>query len=275
MEIKTKDYNFTIKPRTCLNTNKFDFFIDITGKCDAQCLFCCNDNKNDNDINLQQLEIDFLMVKDKVARIVISGGEPLLDSLKLERLLKLVSSFDTKIKIITNGHKLDERLLLLDKYGVESVQLSRHHYLDKKNDEIFTKKMLTIKKFGEIIQYHKSMKFSLNCLLIRGYVDSAEEIVIFLERCSHIGIDAVKFVGLMQVNEYCRENFVDYKKVIQVLPMDFLQTGGRKDEDRCSCVQFIYVAENGAVINVRFRHIAIFSKTDRAVRFNSDGIGRF
>jgi molybdenum cofactor biosynthesis enzyme MoaA len=275
MEIQTKNYNFTIKPRTCLSTDKFDFFIDISNECDAQCLFCCNENKNADDIDLMQLEADCIKARDKIARFVISGGEPLLNSVKLEQLLKLLSSFGIEIKLITNGHKLKERLPILNKYGVSTVQLSRHHYLDDENDIIFSKKMLPFEVLGSMTGHHENMKFSINCLLIRNYIDSTKEIIRFLEACSQIGISSVKFVGLMKVNLYCHEYFVDYKEVINTLPMDFLQTDSREDEERCSCAHFIYVAENGTVINVRFRHIAIFTQTDRVVKFDADGIGRF
>ena len=236
MEITTKSYNFTIKPRTCLSTDKFDFFIDVSNDCDAGCLFCCNDNESDKELDLKQLETDFLKVKDRVARVVISGGEPLIDPERLGDLLKLLSSFEVDVKLITNGHKLEERLPILGMYGVRAVQLSRHHYHDSENDGIFSTKTLQFEKFGGMVENHPNIRFSVNCLLIQGYIDNAEKIVQFLESCSQIGIDSVKFVGLMKVNQYCHKHFVDYREVIKNLPVDFLQTDSRNDEDRCSCV---------------------------------------
>ena len=275
MVIEGKDYSFAIIPRACRQSDKFDFFVDITNNCNAQCLFCCNDNTNSDALNLQQLEADFNQIKSNVSRIVISGGEPLLDVSRLESLLELVLSFGVNIKLITNGYKLDEHLLILEKYRIKSMQVSRHHYNDLQNNILFGAKMLSFENFGYILNQNKNLKFSLNCLLIKGYIDSVAEITKFLEHCSQIGITSVKFVGLMKVNDFCKENYVDYNGLISSFPMDFLQTNKRADEDRCSCANYIYVAENGMVIKTRFRHIAKFTNTNRVVRFTPNGIGRF
>lgn len=139
MVLDVNDIKYNISPYSCSPNNKFPFYINTTNICNAKCDFCSNGNNKDlGKLNLNLLENILDQINDKISRFSISGGEPLIDSDELDKLLKLLSKYNIRITINTNGYLLPNNLDILNKYkNIESIQLSRHHYEDKKNNDIF------------------------------------------------------------------------------------------------------------------------------------------
>ena len=52
----------------------------------------------------------------------------------------------------------------------------------------------------------------------------------------------------VKVNNYTKENFVDYRDITKDLNDDFLQTKQMADGKRCSCANYLYVAQDGSNI---------------------------
>lgn len=77
---------------------------------------------------------------------------------------------------------------------------------------------------------------------------------------------------MMQVNQYIKDNFIDYRNIIDNLNDDFFQTLLMKDEERCSCANYLYVAKNGNVIFVYFRYTKEYEFGGRSLFFDSTGL---
>ena len=271
MKLEFRDSVYEIKPYSCSPCNEFPFYINVTNICNAKCEFCSNACNND----YGKLDLDYLKeildkVSDKVSRFSISGGETLINPEDMEELLKLLHNYDRRITMNTNGSFLIDNIAMLNKYSnIESIQLSRHHYDDEKNNEVFKIKTLT---FEDLKNIKVNADLRINCLLIKNYIDSGEEVIKFLEKISETEISQVGFISMMQVNEFTKENFVDYRDIISSLNDDFLETKKMADGNRCSCANYLYVAKNGKVIFVYFRYTKEFGYGGRSLFFDSTGL---
>lgn len=270
LEINKKVYE--IKPYACSPCNEFPFYINITNICNAKCEFCSNACNNDyGKLDLKYLKEILDNVYAKVSRFSISGGETLINPNDLDKLLKLLHNYNRRITLNTNGSFLIENMDLLNKYdNIESVQLSRHHYDDVKNNEIFKIDTLT---FDELNKIKLNADLRINCLLIKNYIDSSEEIIKFLERISETtDISQVGFISMMQVNEFTKKNFVDYRDIISDLDDNFFETKKMADGKRCTCANYLYVAKNGKIIFVYFRYTKEYGYGGRSLFFDSTGL---
>ena len=269
LEIRNKEYE--IKPYACSPCNEFPFYINVTNICNAKCDFCSNAcNKDYGKLDLEYLKEILDKVSDKVSRFSISGGETLINPKNLEELLKLLHNYDRRITMNTNGSFLLDNIDMLNKYpNIESIQLSRHHYEDDKNNEVFKINTLS---FEDLKKIKANADLRINCLLITNYIDSKEEIVKFLEKISETDISQVGFISMMQVNDFTKENFVDYRAIISSLNDDFLETKKMADGNRCSCANYLYVAKNGKTIFVYFRYTKEYGYGGRSLFFDSTGL---
>ena len=273
MELTINGNIYNIKPYACSPADTFPFYINITNACNARCKFCSNEaNKNYGDLDLVELKNILDQVHDKISRFSISGGETLLYPEKLEKLLDLLDNYNIRITLNTNGVFLKDNVDLLNKYNnIESIQLSRHHYLDDKNNSVFQVKTIP---FNEVIEIKEKLNGDLriNCLLIKDYIDSKEEVVKFLEETSKSEISQVGFISMMKVNDFTKDNFVNYKDIVKEFNDDFSLTKKMCDGDRCSCDNYIYVAENGKPIFVYFRYTKKYTDGGRSLFYDCKGL---
>lgn len=269
LEINNKEYN--IKPYSCSPSDEFPFYINVTNICNAKCSFCSNAcNKDTSKINLDNLKDILDKVSNKVSRFSISGGETLINPKDLEELLILLHNYNRRITMNTNGSFLLKNIDMLNKYpNIESIQLSRHHYDDKKNNEVFKIETLS---YEDLKNVKTNADLRINCLLIKNYIDSKEEVIKFLEHISETDISQVGFISMMQVNVFTKENFVDYRNIINDLDTDFLETKKMADGNRCSCANYLYVAKNGKTIFVYFRYTKEYGYGGRSLFYDSLGL---
>ena len=261
---------YRIEPYSCASDTLFTFYINITNACNAKCEFCLNAcNQDIGKLNLIELKSILDLVHKNISRISISGGEALLYPKELEELLKLVQTYNKNIIVNTNGAYLLKNLDMLNKYDIGSIQLSRHHYEDEKNNEVF--KVNTI-SFEDLKNLKLNADLRINCLLIKNYIDSKEEIIKFLEKISETDIAQVGFISMTQVNDYAKENFVDYRDIIGDLGPDFVETQRLSDGDACSCNHNLYVAKNGKTIFVYFRYKRENCELGRSLFFDTNGL---
>ena len=263
---------YSLEPYACSPSNMFPFYINVTNVCNAKCEFCVNGcNKDCGKLNLEELETILDQVSDRVTRFSVTGGEPLINTTDVENLLKLLEKYNKSIILNTNGSFLLKNIDMINKYKITSVQLSRHHYEDSKNEEVF--KIKTI-PFSELISLKSKLKCDLriNCLLIKGYIDSKDEIIKFLEEISKTDINSVGFISMTQVNEYTKEHFIDYRDITKDLGFDFVQTLSMHDGDRCSCTKTLYIANHGKTIFVYFRYKKDYEESKKSLFYDSTGL---
>jgi len=118
--------------------------IELTSGCNQKCIFCYNVwkegcTRKTTEKNLSKPE--HLIVIDKIIKneifdVIFSGGEPLLVPY-LDELIEKLTKKDIGTMIITNGILLTkEKALSLKKVGLESLQISLHHFSEEKNNEL-------------------------------------------------------------------------------------------------------------------------------------------
>lgn len=271
MKFDIRGENYEIRPYVCSPNTEFPFYINITNLCNAKCDFCCNNNKD-----FCKLDMDFLkdaldIVSNKVSRISISGGETMISTYNLEKLLNLVNGYNRCITMNTNGSFLLQSVDMLNKYeNIESIQLSRHHYDDDKNNEIFKIKTLS---FDEMKNIRLNSDLRINCLLIDGYIDSLDEVKKYLDiLAEETNIYQVGFISMMPVNEYTKEKFVDYRDLIADIGDEFQEVEIMADGDRCSCANYFYTSKCGRELFVYFRYTKGYGCSGRSLFFDCAGL---
>jgi molybdenum cofactor biosynthesis enzyme MoaA len=218
--------NYTIFNESCCsNTNKRTLYIEANNFCNASCSFCHNKEKNKkNIINIDKLEICIqeLLSKKIIDKIVITGGEPTILS-NFEELLFLVQKFDTGIihsSITTNGINLSHFSKLIHSFGITYLNISRHHYLQEKNDYIFNNKTATDEDLNKVsILFEKRCRF--NCTLTDD-LNNMEEVLKYLNWIKRIGFENVLFRPIYE------ESNAIFKELFVLLK-------GRKCSDKCEC----------------------------------------
>ncbi|MBQ6840985.1 MAG: radical SAM protein [Bacilli bacterium] len=269
-EIRGKTYE--IKPYVCSPNTKFPFYINITNRCNARCEFCCNGTNKD----YRKLDLDYLkevldIVSDKVSRISISGGETMIDSEDLENLMKLVNTYGIRTTINSNGSFLKKNVQMLNQFeNLEAVILSRHHYEDIQNNGIF--KIDTL-GWDEINNLGLRSDLRINCLLIKGFIDSLDEVTKYLDIIGEeTKIFQVGFISMMGVNEYTKNNFVDYRDLTKDLGEQFQPVELMQDGCRCSCANYFYTSKCGRRIFVYFRYTKEYGCSGRSLFFDCAGL---
>ena len=184
--------------------------------CNASCKFCeYKETAEDFDFGeFEKILIELGKSGVIVNKISITGGEPTMKIRTLSSIVSLVKNHfpSTFLVMNTNGFNL----IKMHKYDMiksfDSISLSRHHYDDKKNDEILGFDTLKSYELKELISYYKNKEiFHFSCNLIKGFIDSKEEIHKYLEFCNSLDQFDVGFVSLMKINNYAKEHFVDFE----------------------------------------------------------------
>lgn len=267
---------FSIKPYGCNRNQRddFPFYINVTGDCNGNCGFCSNKQINPHekgDLDLNKLQNILDQIHTKISRLSISGGETLKYPKKLEELLNLLSGYHRRITLNTNGSFLKQNIDLLNRYDIESIQLSRHHYNDEENNNIFRTKTISIKDIP-FVKNELNADLRINCLLIKNHIDSADKVANFLENISETKIFQVGFISMMKVNSYTTTNFVDYRDISTKLSDNFVLSDELKDGDRCSCLNYAYIPRNGLTMFVYLRYTEKFDNCGRSLFYDCNGL---
>ncbi len=234
-------------------------YIHINKMCNARCGFC-NIYKQQS----PKVEFDFhklsavlmeLQRVNRLGRIAITGGETFLDIELLDNVLSIIKR-DIKSPIVTintNASMLYKLCQLKNIDVLTEIRISRHHYLDQNNDEVFGIKCATLSDISEAVKKYGNI-IKLNCNLIKGYIDDVSEISKYLDTVSSIGISEVGFVGLMPFNQYCIEHYVDYSSFN--FSDNFLRVRNLTDRNICQCDNLLYSSpETCKIMQIYFRQV--------------------
>jgi len=221
-----------------------NLFVKVTKGCNANCLFCSNANTENNSgrFNLNKL---FVIVEEiqkqglVVNRMNITGGEP---SLVPELVQSILDKCNNKIyenihlHLNTNGlFPKSQQLMKCDRW--DSISMSLHHYNINKLSELYG--MSITKAAFEFIGIDIN-KINVSCNLIKGYIDSADEVRKMLDFTIDLGVPRIGFVSLMKVNDYCRENYVDFEDInLDTIPRVYFTKTMNRAKD-CKCSNYLY-----------------------------------
>lgn len=256
MKITIFDKEISLRDRYCqffshtpskIESPYINLYIRFKG-CNASCSFCEYSNIAKRFNIDKYIEIlTELKSKIDIRKIAYTGGEPTLNYDFFRDVVNTsyeISPFSSH-SMNTNGLRIDKIIKdddLISK--MEFIHISRHHYDDKKNNEILKFKSASndlIKELSNHINKPDSLFFS--CNLIKGYIDNLDEIIKFIDSSRNLGIYRHGFVSLMQINDYCKNNFVNFNH-FDLPPDKFYKTKKWTNENICECYNYVYVPNN-------------------------------
>lgn len=258
--------NIVFKEYSCTdiqgNRIKFEnktipLYIVMTRQCNVNCRFCeYHCGKSEIDIERFRCAFNYLVSKYEISHIHFTGGEPTLEIDKLKKILDIIKSKDRLIEtsVNTNGTKLKE---LENIENLDNIALSRHAISDIENQEIFRSKL--VPTVDEIKEFKDKQKIHLSCNLIKGHIDNSDKIVEYLEFASELGINDVGVVSLMNINDYCKDAYIDFSKIdfskynrLKIINQH--KNINNKNEITCMCENYLYRAKNLNLVSMYHRY---------------------
>jgi len=200
--------------------------VELTSGCNQKCIFCYNVWKEGcsktscikTPTREQHHKIVDKIIKNEVFDVILSGGEPLLIPY-LEELIKKFAMKKISTMIITNGMLLTKgRVKKLKEAGLESIQVSLHHFKESINEEITGIKgsyKKTIEGIKNIIEIIGADFLNVNMVVVpktyKEVYNMGKFLVSFGVTSFSIGCSSV--VGEMSNN---KDLFVDRKKFLEI-----------------------------------------------------------
>lgn len=240
---------------------KLQMSVIPTNECNGTCKFCvARSTKNygvetlSEKFDVKSFEECLYALKkiDIIRGIGITGGEPFTDIVLLDEIVSMIYEIlgkQMEVTITTNGSRIDEIHKLKYLSSLESLHISRHHFEDGINEEIFGCKVPGFEKLREIIsQISYRDLFVLNCVLMKNYIGTRELVHRYLDHAIDMGAYKVSFITGMNVNKFMENEQVNYESVISKSDSSMLFTRNFYDYDFCKCQDGIYVSNNGEII---------------------------
>lgn len=242
-ELNLKNY-FCSKDNITYITNKkpiLNLYIQLTPFCNAKCFFCDTRNCNDN-FNFEKLKIiiDELDKKINLGKIAITGGEPLLE---LDKLEKIIDNYKDKyLTLNTNAYDIQRLKKVYSSF--KEIHISKHHYDNSKNNEIMKIKTPTL---CDLYQNNLVEKTKINCVFQKGYMENKNNMVHMMELMSQYQLKELRCISLLPLTEESIKNYIcldDLMKECEVFTNDeYLY-----DKQACKCFEFLYIAQNGQFV---------------------------
>ena len=218
--------------------------------CNAKCKFCEYANTADKSFDIDKYlnNLKYIQSKIVIRKINFTGGEPTLDFDKFRDIfIATDNTIDkrTEITINTNGIHIEDIVnddIISNR--VNNISLSRHHYEDNINNEIFGTPTPSKEKIKSLQSKMKNKDvLNLSCNLMNGYIDNRQKVYDYLDHALNIGIKIVGFVSLMPVNEFCIDNFINFNK-LGLKSDKFLMTKAFRHSDACKCNNYVYFSDD-------------------------------
>ena len=260
-EIKplTRACNLAAVPdiRYYFNKPRANLYVMVNNVCQANCRFCTQhgDYRKFDFDKFQKVIDELRRTTDEnelcLSKINFTGGEPLLYFEKFEKLYNIIFekfSFNElgngNVVINTNGiglKTLTERNDIMKNIGFVSV--SRHHYDDKLNEEIFQTNPFPTTEDIKNFSLKNQGKLWLRCNCIKGYIDSTDEVIKYTDWAIDVGCKHCGFTSLMELNDYCKENYV-YVDIPTIETLSLVTSSFRYDDNDklcCNCNRSYYL----------------------------------
>lgn len=233
-----------------------NIYVKINDVCQARCKFCefCSNSNTFFDHHKLYYILNELQKKVIVNKISFTGGEPTIDMTTFCKIIKIAREAcpNSFFNVNTNGYKL---WMLEDYNELDCIALSRHHYDEQKNLETFDRDTSHLfPSNSEIGKFVAKSKIHFSCNLIKGYIDSEEEIYKYLDWAASVGVYDVGFVTLMKVNQYCIDHHVDFRDITFNNPNMF-HNQSMSNGSSCECRNYLYNPPNSeGVVRVYARY---------------------
>lgn len=262
-ELEIKSYVCSAFGGEEVQDSKLNLYIMANGYCNVKCLFC-NGYSSTEAFDYDKLRevLRELRKQDLLNRISLTGGEPMLNIKRFDRILQVISEEcpEYHVSVNTNGTTLTPANLEKMQYlhVLNDVHLSRHHYDDWTNGYIFgSHDVPTTAQIKELSSGPLQGKLSMSCNLIKGMIGTKEKVLDYMQFAAEVGAYFVGFVSLMEKNGFCKAEFIDYEeisrsfKIADHMVFDVI----RKDGDTCKCENWDYVSSSGTVVPFYMRRV--------------------
>lgn len=249
--LSVKDYYCTQRgtyiPR---NDGKLWLYVNITDVCPGNCPFCVNPGRKSGTttFDIDHFRDVLTRINPHVYGISFTGGEPLLEPAILDEAICLVSEImgnSVEIDMVTSGIDIAGLLSLGAIKSLDSIHISRHRISDNKNLDLMgiaASSWAEIKKAIAVMS--DPAKIVLNCILQKDGVASLDDIADYLESASEIGVCNVSFIGMIEANNYCREQYVNPREIDFAKDPRFRIWNKFHDHDYCSCSSGDFLAKD-------------------------------
>ncbi|MFW6008227.1 MAG: radical SAM protein [archaeon] len=254
--IKLRDYHCSLNSEKGIKITKpyVNMYVKLNNTCNARCKFCkFTSTSIKNNFNFDKYIEIFKEIRKtvKINKISFTGGEPTLNLKLLNKCLNFVKSNDKNIFTVVNTNGL--HLKILDFFvTINSIALSRHHYNDQINNKILNFK--TPSK-NDIKMFKNKNNLHLSCNLIKGYIDSENEVLKYLDEVSKLEVNDVGFVSLMKINNYCREHHIDFNLLNFNNKKDIYINKEWQNKNYCRCRNYLFMSQStGNIVKVYSRY---------------------
>lgn len=178
--------------------------IDLNHSCNLKCIHCYVEQKNTEQLNLQQLCHFFdQLVEMNTLRMVFTGGEPLLRS-DFKQIIQEAAARGFIIEVLTNGTLIDKEMAMhFRKNRVCEVQVSLHGSSPEMHDQITTVPG-SFKKALKGIRHlqNAGVKVILACNLVKSNYKYWHEIKSFAEQELKLKIQMSYWLVENEYNEH-------------------------------------------------------------------------
>jgi len=155
---------------------------------------------------------------------------------------------------------------------LEALHISRHHYDDRINAELFGVRVPTKDELSEILHSvsYKDL-FVLNCMLLKDYIGTQEDVHNFLDFAIEVGAGKVAFMACSPVNDFAKAQTMDYTTVLKSDDPSLLFTRGFQDFNLCRCQDGVYASATGEIIEFYGRNTNVsYCKYCRGFVYGAD-----
>ena len=247
IELKTHNCHLFDQEAQPVEEPYINFYIR-TKFCNAKCAFCtyADDASKYSAEKLQEV-FEEISPKIKIRKVAISGGEPTLYWDNFVNIVELAKKYapDAELSMNTDGFRWKQLFEDTIYKEFDYIQLSRHHYDDSINDEIFKCKTPTFDeiKWAAGLQTHPH-QIQFRCNLIKGYIDNKDEVFKFLEWSNSVDINDVGLVSLMPINDYSKENYIYFHIKELIGDNFFLTKEWKRHGGGCECFNYVYMPQD-------------------------------
>ena len=285
--------NIPVRKYGCKNWNReeplfievprVNLFVQVTNLCNANCAFCIYHGDNYHLFDIEKFEMILKELCDRkdfeIGKLNFTGGEPTLNkTVNLDVLVDICKrnidwTRKPEVTLNTNGFHLES--IVRNQDFLDCVGLSRHHYDDKINKDIFrTYKVPSSNELKNLISSLDNPGIlQFRCNLIKGHIDSQEKMFCYMDHVLELGGFDCGFVTLMPNNNFCNKHQVDFQSLIQNSP-NIIQVNqwsrfqSPKNTPYCQCANYVYSNDYGQMCKFYARHFCNNSNTDGVLVFD-------
>ena len=232
---------------------KLWLYVNVSDLCPCSCPFCVNPcwKNGENLFDLIRYRDVLTQIKDVVYGVSFTGGEPLLFPEQLGDALKITNEIigpDVELDLTTCGIGLERFLKEQASDLLFSIHISRHLVNDDANRKLMGANTPGVSELKSIVRNMREPgRVVLNCVLHKDGVHSTESMAVYLEMAAEIGVTNTSFIGLINANNFCREQYIDPRNLHPEKDARFRVWNQFHDHSFCNCSSGDYEATAGWV----------------------------